>query len=772
MWDFGILCLHFFSISRFTCAVDRGASTSTRISIIYPSQFDKKYKRQWEKILIHKITSTIRGGDVKSESSNEKNRGNMFPSFWKKNRSSAQSAQPALKEEALLTMPASKTETAKINNENRNTGDVGTMSARRKDDVVDERESRGHNHGDDVSSSRKKYSNIDDEKDHEHAIPANPSPTSPTKRTIAPGFPIANYNSATTGASTTISLLSFLRPLREYVTAHRLWTATQIGIGYWLCVVIWRELRDGFEDILEEEKSRSGGGVGLREEHDLPFLSSASVDLLYTNSDLEQKNSEDVVDDKNSTTRSCSDHLRSHKNTPAPSQPSNNGSTNTARRSPRLNRKIQKETACAEELASRLQNAGLSLEEQKTLLKSLTRAEGLLLTNSLLTPDSHVYPINSNQDKTTNNINTEDQNLSIWNDIGGLNHIKEALLDLMFHILRYSGDKSTGGNTKNEQNYGGLLSHPPGLLLYGPPGCGKTMLARALAHSSHARFLCVTPSTLLRKYIGETNINVRALFSLAQKLQPTVIFVDEMDGLFRERGGSGGEEHDVFRDLKTEFMQQWDGISSASANSAVIVIGATNRPFDVDSAFLRRMPRSFLVGLPDYHSRTSILQAMLRNVPLSPDFSLEVVARETDGYSGSDIKELLRVAAMFPLREARLSMLQSDDDEDDDGRLPPLRSLTTQDILWAKNRVQPTQWSKSYSSALAEYAGRSNPQEFASRSNSHHHYDDSNSFTQPPISNEIDPFDTGYSNNLNGEEHTYTDDTSSSLSDDDDDDFL
>ena len=108
---------------------------------------------------------------------------------------------------------------------------------------------------------------------------------------------------------------------------------------------------------------------------------------------------------------------------------------------------------------------------------------------------------------------------------------------------------------------------------------------------------------------------------MARKISPCIIFIDEIEGIFRERGSSstGGDEHDVSRELKTEFMQLCDGIQSArdeiNSDNQILIVGATNRPFDVDSAFLRRMPRSFFVGLPNQLSRISILQSMLRNIP-------------------------------------------------------------------------------------------------------------------------------------------------------------
>ena len=245
------------------------------------------------------------------------------------------------------------------------------------------------------------------------------------------------------------------------------------------------------------------------------------------------------------------------------------------------------------------------------------------------------------------------------------------------------------------------------------------MLVKALASTVNARVLCVSSSTLMRKYVGETELQVRALFSLARKIAPTILFVDEVDGLFRERGSSDGLSENVSRDLKLEFMQLWDGIRTKgnerlSHDEQILVIGATNRPFDVDSGFLRRMPRSFFVGLPDRSARIAVLKAMLRAVPLSPDFDVEVIAKATEFYSPSDLKELLRTAALVPLREARFKALSqrqegnaSQEQPAASGHMPSsLRPLSTADVLGALSKVAPTQLNQAYVDALSAYASR------------------------------------------------------------------
>ncbi|RKO95027.1 AAA ATPase, partial [Caulochytrium protostelioides] len=182
----------------------------------------------------------------------------------------------------------------------------------------------------------------------------------------------------------------------------------------------------------------------------------------------------------------------------------------------------------------------------------------------------------------------------------------------------------------------GLLSAPKGVLLYGPPGCGKTMLARALAKESGATFMNLHISTLTDKFFGESQRLVNAVFSLAQKLQPTLVFIDEIDAFLRERKSM---DHEATSMMKSEFMSLWDGLSSAPR---LVIVGASNRPEDIDAAFLRRMPKRFPVALPAADQRRKILQLLLAKVELDPTFDLDALVQRTHGYSGSDLKELCR----------------------------------------------------------------------------------------------------------------------------------
>lgn len=197
-----------------------------------------------------------------------------------------------------------------------------------------------------------------------------------------------------------------------------------------------------------------------------------------------------------------------------------------------------------------------------------------------------------------------------------------------------------------------LLSAPSGVLLYGPPGCGKTMLAKALAHESGATFINLHISTLTEKWYGDSNKLVNAVFSLARKLEPSIVFIDEIDAVLGQRRSN---EHDASSMVKAEFMTLWDGLTSANSSGEsqrILVLGATNRIQDIDEAILRRMPKKFSVSLPSAPQRLRILGLVLKDTRIDKDdFDLEYLVRVMAGLSGSDIKEACRDAAMGPVRE-------------------------------------------------------------------------------------------------------------------------
>ncbi|KAG1756507.1 uncharacterized protein EDB91DRAFT_19958 [Suillus paluster] len=190
-----------------------------------------------------------------------------------------------------------------------------------------------------------------------------------------------------------------------------------------------------------------------------------------------------------------------------------------------------------------------------------------------------------------------------------------------------------------------------GCLLFGPPGTGKTLVVRALAKEAGCRMLIISPSDVMDMYVGEGEKLVKAVFSLARRLSPCVVFLDEMDALFGARM-SGRESGGAFaqRGVITEFMQEMDGLKS-SREDRVIVIGATNRPFDLDDAVLRRVPRRLLVDLPGEKEREEILKILLRDETLAAEIDLRALAKKTESFSGSDLKHLCVSAALDAVKE-------------------------------------------------------------------------------------------------------------------------
>ncbi|KVH98985.1 hypothetical protein Ccrd_022782 [Cynara cardunculus var. scolymus] len=167
-----------------------------------------------------------------------------------------------------------------------------------------------------------------------------------------------------------------------------------------------------------------------------------------------------------------------------------------------------------------------------------------------------------------------------------------------------------------------------GILLFGPPGTGKTMLAKAVATEAGANFINISMSSITSKWFGEGEKYVKAVFTLASKISPSVVFVDEVDSMLGRRENPG--EHEAMRKMKNEFMVNWDGLRTKDTER-VLVLAATNRPFDLDEAVIRRLPRRLMVNLPDAPNRAKILKVILAKEDLSPDIDLDAVASMTEG---------------------------------------------------------------------------------------------------------------------------------------------
>ena len=181
-----------------------------------------------------------------------------------------------------------------------------------------------------------------------------------------------------------------------------------------------------------------------------------------------------------------------------------------------------------------------------------------------------------------------------------------------------------------------------GLLLYGPPGTGKTHLTRAIAKKSGASMITLTAADIQSKWVGETEKYIKAVFSLSEKLAPSVVFIDEVDSLFRGRS-SGDRSHT--RSATNQFLQEMDGFCTGKDSPFVVV--ATNRPMDLDEAFLRRLPQKIFLPLPSEKNRCRILKTFLKEEDLSPPLSIEGLAKLTEGYSGSDLRYLCGQAGLI-----------------------------------------------------------------------------------------------------------------------------
>uniref|UniRef100_A0AAQ6AMW6 Transitional endoplasmic reticulum ATPase n=1 Tax=Amphiprion ocellaris TaxID=80972 RepID=A0AAQ6AMW6_AMPOC len=227
-----------------------------------------------------------------------------------------------------------------------------------------------------------------------------------------------------------------------------------------------------------------------------------------------------------------------------------------------------------------------------------------------------------------------------WEDIGGLDDVKRELQELVQYPVEHPDKFLKFGMTPSK-----------GVLFYGPPGCGKTLLAKAIANECQANFISIKGPELLTMWFGESEANVREIFDKARQAAPCVLFFDELDSIAKARGGNVGDGGGAADRVINQILTEMDGMSS---KKNVFIIGATNRPDIIDPAILRpgRLDQLIYIPLPDEKSRISILKANLRKSPISKDVDLDFLAKMTNGFSGADLTEICQRACKLAIRES------------------------------------------------------------------------------------------------------------------------
>jgi len=227
-----------------------------------------------------------------------------------------------------------------------------------------------------------------------------------------------------------------------------------------------------------------------------------------------------------------------------------------------------------------------------------------------------------------------------WADIGGLEDVKKQLVEMIQWPLEHP---------EVFMKYGQKPSR--GVLFFGPPGCGKTLLAKAVANESSANFISVKGPELLTMWFGESEANVREVFDKARTAAPCILFFDELDAIAKSRGSSLGDAGGAGDRVMNQLLTEMDGVT---AQKMVFFIGATNRPDIIDPALMRpgRLDSLIYIGLPDFDARIGVVKACCRKSPVAPDVDFESLADRMEGFSGADISGVCKAAAKIAVREA------------------------------------------------------------------------------------------------------------------------
>ena len=262
------------------------------------------------------------------------------------------------------------------------------------------------------------------------------------------------------------------------------------------------------------------------------------------------------------------------------------------------------------------------------------------LADKLKRPELEKLELNAHEQRIALDVLSADELGVTFADIGGMEAELEEVSDNV--VLPMKMWKEYGHSLSD------MIACPAGVLLYGKPGTGKTMTAKAVAFECRASFINIKAGAVVDKWMGESEKLVEATFSLARKLAPCVIFIDEIDTILRKRSGLDSNQGSLAT-MQGTLLSEWDGVKGENADShaaPVVVLGATNRPMDLDAAILRRMPVQIKTKMPDVNGRMDVLQKQLNGDTLADDVDIRKLALRTEHFSGSDLKELVRVTML------------------------------------------------------------------------------------------------------------------------------
>ncbi|KAB2025690.1 hypothetical protein ERO13_D06G142900v2 [Gossypium hirsutum] len=262
-----------------------------------------------------------------------------------------------------------------------------------------------------------------------------------------------------------------------------------------------------------------------------------------------------------------------------------------------------------------------------------------------------------------------------WESIKGLEDAKRLLKEAVVMPIKYP------------KYFTGLLSPWKGILLFGPPGTGKTMLAKAVATECKTTFFNISASSVVSKWRGDSEKLIKVLFDLARHHAPSTIFLDEIDAIISQRGGEGRSEHEASRRLKTELLIQMDGLTRS--DELVFVLAATNLPWELDAAMLRRLEKRILVPLPEPEARKAMFEELLPQQHGEEALPYDILVERSEGYSGSDIRLLCKEAAMQPLRRL-MAVLEDNQEVVPEDELPNVGPVTSDDIETALRNTRPS----------------------------------------------------------------------------------